>query len=164
MQQTPDDTHPTTVTREGRKLADPQEGLLRRVQRTPKSQFNPVPDQTTGCLRPPAAAFEPRFPNPDKPDRPVDEALSINVQSSLLSAGLSLTWGADPRKHYVAQLTAEDCLGLGLEAYHVPDIKHDNPHHELIWDLVGMFASDLDRYERTINALARASTIVPDAA
>ena len=85
-------------------------------------KYNPVPDQLTGRLRAPVAAFEPRFPDPKKPDKIVDEAISINVQSSLEAANLALTWGADPQKHYVARVTVADCSNQGLEAYHVPDL------------------------------------------
>ena len=81
-----------------RQLTDPDEGLLRRVQKRPHHKFDPVPDQITGRLRAPAAAFEPRFPDPAKPDRKVDEALSVNVQASLRAVNLPLTWSADPRK------------------------------------------------------------------
>ena len=56
------DTQPS-VTREGRKLTDPREGLLRRVRKWPK-QYNPVPDQLTGRLRPPVAACGAALPDP----------------------------------------------------------------------------------------------------
>jgi hypothetical protein len=148
------------VTSKGRKLTDPGEGLLRRVRKTPRVTYNPIVDQTTGHTRAPAAAFEPRFFNPAKPDAIVDEALSVNVQSLLIAACLPLTWGADFRKHYVARITVADCTSQGLEAYHHP-LLPENPHHGLIWGLVETHGIDEDRYERVIDALARASTIVP---
>jgi hypothetical protein len=148
------------VARTGQKLTDPSEGLLRRVRRTPRPQYNPIADQTTGRFRAPAAAFEPRFPDLANPDKIVDEALSVNVESFLRTAGLPLTWGAEPRKHYVARVTVADCTRQDLEARHDP-ILPENPHHGLIWGLVEMHQIDEDRYERAIDALARASTIVP---
>jgi hypothetical protein len=144
----------------GRKLSDPSESLLRRVRKTPRPTYNPIMDQATGRPRAPVAAFEPRFPDPEKPDKIVDEALSVNVESLLRAACLSLTWGADFRKHYVARITVGDCSNHDLDARHHP--IPDNPHHGLIWGLVEMFGDDPDRYERVIDALARASTIVPD--
>ena len=70
-----------------------------------------------------------------------------------------LTWGADPRKYYVARITVADCTSQELEANLHP--LPGNPHHGLVWGLVEMFGNDRDRYERAIDALARASTIVP---
>ena len=144
------------------KLTDHTEGLIRQVRRTPKPIYNPIPDQLTGCLRAPAAAFEPRFPNPEKPDAPVDEALSVNVESSLKAADLPLTWMVDLKKQYVARVTVGDCVGNQLEAFHAPTKppQPDNPHHGLIYGLVEMHNTDEDRYERTLDALAKASTIV----
>jgi hypothetical protein len=117
-------------------------------------------DQTTGRFRAPAAAFEPRFPDLAKPNKQIDEALSVNVESLLRAAGLSLTRGADPCKQYVARITVADCTIQGLEAHHHP--LPGNPHHGLIWGLVEVRGIDENQYERTIDALARASTIVPD--
>src|SRR5260221_14633828 len=62
-------------------LTDPSEGLIRRVRKTPKREYGQILDPITQRSRAPAAAFEPRFYDPNKPDRPVDEALSVNVQS-----------------------------------------------------------------------------------
>ena len=134
---------------------------MRRVRRTPRAQYNPIPDQITGRFRAPAAAFEPRFPDPAKPNKIIDEALSINVESSLLEARFPLTWSADPDKQYVARITVGDCIKQTLVAYHCPDLPK-NPHHGHIWGLVEMRGIDEDQYERAIDALARASTIVPD--
>jgi hypothetical protein len=142
----------------GVRLLDPGEGLLRRAWRSGK-WGRTVIDQITGIARAPAAAFEPRLPDPKKPDKKVDEALSINVESSLRAAGLPLTWGADLNQ-YVARITVGDCLANDLEAYRHP--LPENPHHGLIWGLVEMASRDPDRYERTLNALARTSTIIPD--
>ena len=144
------------------KLTDTSEGLIRRVRRTPKRDYNPIPDQLTGRLRAPTAAFEPRFPNPEKPDAPVDEALSVNVESLLKAAGLPLTWMVDLKKQYVARITVGDCVANELEAFHAPTKppQPDNPHHGLIYGLVELHDIDEERYERTIDALAKTSTIV----
>jgi len=126
--------------------------------------YRPVFDQITGRFRAPVAAFEPRFPDPTKPDKIVDEALSVNVQSSLHAASLPLTWGVNLERQYVARVTVSDCSAQALEAWHKPILPPDpeNPHHGLIWGLVEMHDSDLLRYERAIDALARASTIVSE--
>ena len=148
------------MTRGEQHLTDRGEGLLRRWQR------KPVLDQVTGRLRAPRAAFEPRFPDPTKPNREVDEALSVNVESSLRSVNLSLTWGiTDPVKQYMARVTVADCAALTLEAWHAPIRTPDhpeNPHHGLIWGLVEMHADDELRYEQTVDALGHASTIATD--
>jgi hypothetical protein len=152
------------VTKGERQLTDMNEGLLRRVHKRPPRKYGPILDQITGRLRAPAAAFEPRFPDPAKPEKIVDEALSINVQSSLHAASLPLTWGADLERQYVARVTVADCSVQTLEAWHKPILspKHENPHHGLIWGLVEMHRLDQPRYERALDALARASTIVSD--
>jgi hypothetical protein len=148
------------VAKTGRKLTDFGEGLLRRVRRTPRSQWNPIPDQISGRPRAPAAAFEPRFPDPANPGKIIDEALSVNVESLLLAAALPLTWEANLKMHYVARITVADCASQDLCAHHHP--LPQNPHHGLIWGLVEIHGTDRDKYERVIDALARASTIVPD--
>lgn len=84
------------MTKGERQLTDMNEGLLRRVHKRPPRKYGPVLDQITGRLRAPAAAFEPRFPDPAKPEKIVDEALSINVQSSLRAASLPLNVGRGP--------------------------------------------------------------------
>lgn len=149
-----------------RKLTEPSEGLIRRVRKTPRNMYGPVHDELMGCFRAPAAAFEPRFPDPQKPHRPVDEALSVNVESSLRTAGLPLTWGLEPRKQYAARITVGDCIANDLEAFHNPlpatPSLPANPHHGLIRGLVELHASDQDQYERVLDALAKVSTIVPD--
>jgi hypothetical protein len=148
-----------SATNRGTKLSDPSEGLLRRAYRTGRPG-KIVIDQITGIARAPAAAFEPRLPDPQKPDKKTDEALSVNVESSLRTAGLPLTWGANASTQYVARITVGDCLASDLEAYKKP--LPDNPHHGLVWGLVEMASNDRDRYERALDALARASTMVPD--
>jgi hypothetical protein len=99
---------------------------------------------------------------PQKPDAPVDEALSVNVESLLNAAGLPLTWMVDLKKQYVARITVGDCVANGLEAFHAPTKppQPDNPHHGLIYGLVELHDIDEDRYERTLDALAKTSTIV----
>jgi hypothetical protein len=115
-----------------------------------------ITDQLTGLTRAPAAAFEPRQK---------DEALSINLESSLLAAGLPLIWSVDLTKQYAARITVGDCTANDLEAFHNPlpekPPEPENPHHGLIRGLVEMRSSDPDKYERAITALAKASSIVP---
>jgi hypothetical protein len=152
------------VENSDRKLTDPDEGLIRRVRKTPRNTYGPVHDQLTNRLRAPAAAFEPRFFDPQKPDRPVDEALSVNVQSSLTAAGLPLTWGMDARKQYAARITVGNCISNQLEAFHNPlpetPSAPANPHHGLIRGLVELHSIDRLAYERVLDALAKVSTIV----
>lgn len=82
------------------------------------------------------------------------------MELSLLEANLPLTWSVvDPDKQYVARITVGDCIKQNLEAYHCP--LPENPNHGHIWGLVEMRGIDEDQYERAIDALARASTIVP---
>jgi hypothetical protein len=90
----------------------------------------------------------------------LDEALSVNIESSLIAAGLDQTWGVDITQQYAARITVGDCQANGLGAYHDP--VPDNPHHGSIWDLVAIFSTDPDAYERTIDALAKASTIISE--
>jgi len=124
------------VISKGRKLTDPNEGLLRRAFKKGKS--SQILDQITNRSRASAAAFEPRK---------IDEALSVNVESPLLEARLPLTWSADPDRQYVARITVGDCIKQNLEAYHCPDLPK-NPHHGHIWGLVEMRVIDEDQYER----------------
>jgi hypothetical protein len=116
-----------------------------------------ITDQLTGNLRAPAAAFEPRAK---------DEALSVNLEASLLAAGLPLTWSVDLTRQYAARITVGDCLAVDLEAFHNPLPENPsgpaNPHHGVIRGLVEMRLRDPDSYEMAITALAKASTIVPD--
>jgi hypothetical protein len=149
-----------SAVRKGQRLTDAREGLLRRAYKKGK-KYSQILDQMTKRSRAPAAAFEPRLPDPAQPDKKVDEALSVNVESSLRLANLPLTWSADSARQYVARITVGDCIEQDLEAYHCPDLP-ENPHHAHIWGLVEMYRTDEDQYERAIDALARASTIVPD--
>jgi hypothetical protein len=150
------------VIRGQRQLVDPDEGLLRRVYRRPHHRYDPIRDQITGRLRAPRTAFEPRFADPTKPDRKVDEALSVNVQSSLEAAHLQLTWKVDMAKFYVARVTVAGCTTQGLEAWHAPTRppEDDNPHHGLIWGLVELHSVDPLKYERTIDALGHSSSVI----
>jgi hypothetical protein len=148
------------VTDTKRRITEPAEGLIRRVYRHSPRRFRPIIDQLTGIARAPAAAFELRLADPEKPDKKVDEALSVNIESSLIAAGLGPTWGIDISQQYAARITVADCHANGLEAYHDP--VPNNPHHGSIWDLVTIFSTDPDAYERAIDALARASTIVAE--
>jgi hypothetical protein len=149
------------VTEHKRRITCPSEGLIRRVWKDSPKRFRLIIDQLTGRPRAPAAAFELRLADPTKPERTVDEALSVNIESSLQAAGLELTWGMDVSRQYAVRITVDICHANGLEAYYDP--TPINPHHGSIWDLVAMFSEDRDRYERTINALAKASTVVHDA-
>src|ERR1700730_6177339 len=91
-----------SVISKGRKLTDPDEGLLRRAYK--KGKPRQTLHERTNRSRAPAAAFDPRFRDPAKPDKKIDEALSVNVQSSLLEASLPLTWSVDPDKQYMARI------------------------------------------------------------
>lgn len=139
-------------------LLDENEGLIRRVWWTP-GKYKPIVDQKTGRQRAPAAAFEPRLPDSRNPDKKVDKALSVNVESSLMEANLPLTWGGDPSKQYAARITVLDCHSNELRAFSDP-LLPSNPHHALIFGLVEIFLIDPDRYEQTIDALAQASTLL----
>ena len=139
------------------RLTDPNEGLIRRAWRTGRQKI--IIDQLSGARRAPAAAFEPRAK---------DEALSVNVESSLLAAGLPLIWGVDPTRQYAARITVGDCWANGLEAFRnpvlpIPPDDPGNPHHGLIRGLVEMRSNNPDDYERTIDELAKASRIVSEA-
>jgi hypothetical protein len=143
-----------------RQITDPHEGLIRRAYRSGRSKHI-ITDQLTGIRRAPAAAFEPRQK---------DEALSVNLESSLREAGLPLTWGLDPAKQYATRITVGDCSANALEVFHKPVNGNphanppvpENPHHGLIRGLVEMRVSDRDTYERTLTALAKASSIVSE--
>jgi hypothetical protein len=117
-----------------------------------------VVDQLTGRQRAPAAAFD---------LREKEEALSVNVESSLRAAGLQLTWRVDFSKQYAVRVTVGDCCANGLEAFHNPVLSSPldeagNPHHGLIVGLVEMRTINSDGYEAAIDAFAKASTIVPE--
>ena len=137
------------------RLTDPREGLIRRAFRIGKQRM--IIDQLTGVPRAPAAAFEPRQK---------DEALSVNLESSLLASGLPLTWRVDLSRQYAARITVGDCYANDLGAFHNPLPENppepENPHHGLIRGLGEMRLSDPDTYERAITALAKASTIVAE--
>jgi hypothetical protein len=140
------------------RLHDPQDGVIRRHYRK-KGKPQVVEDQLTGAKRAPAAAFEPR---PKK-----DEALSVNVESSLLAAGEPLLWGVNLEKFYAARITVGDCEALHLRAYHTPiDPKPPdepgNPHHGSIFGIVEARDTDPNAYEAILDALSKASTIVPE--
>lgn len=145
-----------------REVSDPNEGLLRRVWRTPKAKSGSVQVQITGRLRAAFAAFEPRFPDPGKPDKKVDKVLSVNIESSVLAAGLSVNFDIDLNKQYIARVTVGDCSSLGLKVFHDPitDPPHPNPQHGLIWGLVELYERNPDEYMQTVPVLARASTII----
>ena len=137
-------------------LTEREEGLIRRAYSRGKPKA--VIDQISGAHRAPAAAFEPRFPDPSKPNRKVDKGLSVNIESSLRGAGQSLSWGVNPKEQYAARITVGDCLDNQLEA--VRDPTEDNPHHGQILGLVEMFTSDSMKYEVALDNLARASRVV----
>jgi hypothetical protein len=137
-----------------RRITDATEGLIRRAWRTGRQKM--VVDQVTGEQRAPAAAFDLRA---------AEEGLSVNVESSLRSAQLPLTWQVDFNKQYAVRIAVGDCSSHGLETYHdpvPPKSPNDpgNPHHGSILGLQSMRATDRDRYEATIDALARVSRIV----
>jgi hypothetical protein len=130
--------------------------LIRRVWKKP-NKWSPVHDQITGRFRAPAIAFELRLN---------EEAISVNVESSLEAAQLPLTWDLNPQKQYAVRITVSDCTSNGLEAFHNPlTATHThpaNPHHGLIRGLAELRSSDEFSYEQLLDALAKASTVVPD--
>ena len=132
-----------------KEIRDRAEGLIRRVWQTPR-KYRSITDQLTGRVRAPVAAFEPRS---------TDEALSVNVESSVRAAGLDpATYSLDLQKHYAARITVADCHDNDLTALRDP--QPDNPHHGLVRGLVEMRASNPDRYEEVLDALAKASSII----
>jgi hypothetical protein len=117
-----------------------------------------VVDQLTGRPRAPAAAFR---------LREKEEALSVNIETSLRAAGLPLTWRVDFNKQYAVCITVGDCIANGLEAFHDPVAPKSpddpgNPHHGSIYGLAEVRSGDLDAYEAVVTALSKASTIVPE--
>lgn len=139
------------------RLHDPEDGLIRRHYRK-KGKPQVVEDQLTGAKRAPAAAFEPR---------PKDEAVSVNVESSLKAAGEVLLWGVNLEKFYAARITVGNCLALGLSPFHDPVLPKPpddpgNPHHGSIWGIVEARDTNPDLYETILDALSKASTIVPE--
>ena len=139
-----------------RRLTDPGEGLIRRAWRTGGQKM--VVDQLTGRPRAPAAAFR---------LREKEEALSVNIETSLRAAGLPLTWRVDFNKQYAVCITVGDCIANGLEAFHDPVAPKSpddpgNPHHGSIYGLAEVRSGDLDAYEAVVTALSKASTIVPE--
>jgi hypothetical protein len=132
-----------------KEIRDRAEGLIRRVWQTPRT-YNPITDQLTGLMRALAAAFEPR---------PKEEALSVNVESSVRAAGLDpATFSLDLAKQYAARITVGDCHDNDLTAFRDP--LPTNPHHGLIRGLVEARDSDPDRYERLLDALTKASAVI----
>ena len=147
---------PKDVTIAGQEITDRAEGLIRRGRR-PKNQQNVVEDQITGRLRVPAAIFQPRSK---------DAFLSVNIQSSLVSAGLPRDWGCDHQKFYAALLLVGACSNLDLRVTWEPVANEpdqpDNPHHGGIHGVVELQQSDRDAYERTITKLAKESVVLPE--
>ena len=130
-------------------IADRDEGLIRRVWRGSR-KWTPITDQLTGKVRAPFAAFEPRT---------ADEALSVNVESSVRAAGLDpATLDINPDKQYAARITVGDCHDNALKVFLDP--LPENMHHGVVRGLVEMRATDSDRYEKAVDALAKASCIV----
>jgi hypothetical protein len=137
-----------------RRITDATEGLIRRAWRSGRQKI--VVDQVSGEQRAPAAAFDLRA---------TEEGLSVNIESSLRSAGLALTWQVDFNKQYAVRITVGNCSSHGRDTYHDPVLPKPpadlgNPHHGSILGLQSMRETDPDRYEATIDALAKASRLV----
>lgn len=156
---------PAGVSQPQATLRDPSEGLVRRVRRKKRPDY--VPDQKTGKMRPPASAFEPRLPETRPNAKRFDRYLSINVLSSLASAGLAASWRGNDREYYSAQLTVSACQGLGFHATWEPiagtgNPDTDNPHHGGVHGVVELFRRDRDAYDRAITELAKAAEVLPE--
>jgi hypothetical protein len=83
----------------------------------------------------------------------------VNVESSIRAAGLDpATFSLNLEKQYAARITVGDCHDNGLTAF--GDARPDNPHHGLIRGLVEARDSDPERYERILDALAKASAVI----
>jgi hypothetical protein len=96
-------------------------------------------------------------------DRPADEGLSVNVQSLLVQAAQPLYRGID-QGSFGARVTIGTCNLLGLHVHHDPVADGEpggpNPYHALVRGLVEMRGDDPDRFEKTLDALAKASTVI----
>jgi len=156
---------PKGLSTAGELIADPAEGLIRRARRSGTQKY--FIDQITGKARLPAAAFEPRLPETRPDAKTTDRYLSVNILSSLLSAGLPRDWKANDAKFYAAMLPAADCHGLSLTVTWepvtgLPNSSDDNPHHGGIHGVVELFYADNEAYEKTITKLAKAAEVFPE--
>ncbi len=152
-------------TQSGGPVNDPTEGLIRRARRSGDQRY--VRDQITSQVRLPVSVFEPRLPENRPNAKTHDEYLSVNILSSLASAGLPRDWRGNTKDFYSAQVVAGVCHALFLTVTREPDMGHldpnnDNPHHGAIHGLVELFYSDRDGYDRAITRLAKAAEILPE--
>ena len=121
-------------------------------------------DQRLQRYRLPAAAFEPRLPENRPKAARHDKYLSVNIESSLLAAGLSLDWGCHHDRFYAGKLLvgAVETAALSTTWEPVEDEVPINPHHGAINGVVELFYADPDQYETVLSLLANASIVLPE--
>ncbi len=121
-------------------------------------------DQRLGCFRLPRAAFEPRLPENRPNAKRHDRYLSVNIESSLLNDGLPLDWACDHDRFYAGKLSVEaaEAVALTVTWEPVEDEEPKNPHHGAINGLVEMFYRNQDEYNEALEALAKASVVLPE--
>ncbi len=156
---------PKGLCNAGETVADPLEGLIRRARRSGAQKY--IIDQKTGKPRLPAAMFEPRLPETRSGAKRTDKYLSVNIVSSLQSAGLPRDWMGNDANFYSAMLLSGDCHGLSLSVtwepvISLPNPSDDNPHHGGIHGVVELFYADNEAYEITITKLAKAAQVLPE--
>ncbi len=138
-------------------ILTPDEGLIRHAIKSKTKKQKKIFDPVAQKWRAPAAAFEPYVYNPSRPGKPADTHLSVNIESSLVAADLPLHWNV-PVSFYTARIQVEDCANNGLTVWRQP--RPENPHHGGISGLVEMRDNNIQLYEKTIDALARASEVI----
>lgn len=156
---------PRGLSNPGDIVTNSEEGLIRRAWRSGQQKY--IVDQITGKIRLPVAVFEPRLPA-NRPDaKRTDKYLSVNILSSLESAGLPPDWNGNDTKIYSARLNAGACHELDLSVtwepvLGLPNPSDDNPHHGGIHGVVELYYANNDAYEVTITKLAKASEVLPE--
>lgn len=156
---------PVNIEQPGQRITEPSEGVIRRARRNRKQPM--VFDQRLRCYRLPASAFEPRLPQNRPNASQFDKYLSVNIESSLLSDGLTLDWGCDHQRFYAGALAvaAVEAEQLTVTWEPIPGEGSDlvgNPHHGAINGVVELYYQDLILYEVVIAHLSRASSILPE--
>ena len=93
-----------------------------------------------------------------------DKYLSVNIESSLLTDGLSLDWECDHDRFYAGKILvgAVETAALTATWEPVADEVPSNPHHGAINGVVELFYCDQDRYEAVLSLLANASVVLPE--
>jgi hypothetical protein len=78
----------------------------------------------------------------------------------MAAAGLLPTWKVVHEEFYAVRIAVGACSGCGLRVASVP--VEGNPHHGGIYGLVELRATDEDGYQQALDALAKASEILPE--